>query len=151
MSEIVKCKRCNRVLMSKESIERGYGPTCYRIITLRDLNLGRDPLVPNLAQLGKYDLDLNFLKCEIKFLKKQLKELKNKGLPYTNVNPIERIKQDEHRPEREQFKVEFNVVVKELKMIFRGEKFNYHEFLRPVAPRESIESSPILENVELIN
>ena len=143
MSEKVRCKRCNRILTSRESIERGYGPTCYRIMQLQEQNSEPNP--------QKYNQDFNFLKCEIKFLKRQLKELKQKGITATEINSIERIRQDEHRPERDKFKVEFNVVVKELKMIFRGEKFKYREFLRPVAPRDQIEPSPLLDNVELIN
>jgi len=151
MSEIVKCKRCNRLLTSKESIERGYGSTCYRIITLRESDPGRDPVVQTLAQPGKYDLDLNFLKCEIKFLKKQMKELKQKGITSTEINAIERIKQDEHRPERDQFKVQFNVVVKELKMVFKGDNFDYHSLLQPIEPRIEIEEPPIIEKTLVIN
>lgn len=35
MPEIVRCKRCNRKLSNKLSIEHGYGAKCYRIITLQ--------------------------------------------------------------------------------------------------------------------
>ena len=30
MTEKTKCKRCGRVLKSKESIAKGYGTTCYK-------------------------------------------------------------------------------------------------------------------------
>lgn len=36
MSENIRCKRCNRILTSKESIKRGYGLTCYRIVQLQE-------------------------------------------------------------------------------------------------------------------
>lgn len=94
--------------------------------------------------------EIQFLKCEINFLKRQFRELKVCGSIF-KIDPIERVKQDRHRPEREQFKVQFNVVVQELKMIFRGENFNYHEILRPVNPRTDIENSPILEEIKITN
>ncbi len=36
MVEIVRCKRCNHILHNPESIKRGYGKTCYRIIQLQE-------------------------------------------------------------------------------------------------------------------
>lgn len=36
MVEIVRCKRCNHILHNLESIKRGYGKTCYRIIQLQE-------------------------------------------------------------------------------------------------------------------
>ncbi len=36
MSENIRCKRCNRILTSKESIKRGYGLKCYRIVQLQE-------------------------------------------------------------------------------------------------------------------
>lgn len=59
MSEIIKCKWCNRILTSKESIERGYGGKCFRIIQLQKNDMNRDQ-------------DIQFLKSEVKFLKRQL-------------------------------------------------------------------------------
>lgn len=35
MIQIVRCKRCNHILHNSESIKRGYGKTCYRIIQLQ--------------------------------------------------------------------------------------------------------------------
>jgi len=94
--------------------------------------------------------EIDFLKCEINFLKRQFRELKASG-SILNIDPIERIKQDDHRPERNQFKVEFTVVIQELKVIFKGENFNYHEILKPVNPRTDIENSPILEEIIITN
>lgn len=37
MVEIVRCKRCNHILHNLESIKRGYGKTCYRIIQLQEI------------------------------------------------------------------------------------------------------------------
>lgn len=31
-----RCKRCNRILKSEESIKRGYGKTCYNIVQLNN-------------------------------------------------------------------------------------------------------------------
>ncbi len=140
VKELIKCLRCGRILTSKESIERKYGKTCWNIIQLQknDRNV---------------DQELQFLKYEINFLKRQLKELKQNG-SIVNIETIERIKPDEHRPERNQFKVQFNnVVVKELKFIFQDKNnFDYHNILSPVNSRTQIEDSPIIiENLELIN
>ena len=93
--------------------------------------------------------DIQFLKCEISFLKKQFRELKSRGIGY-HTDPIERIK-NEHRPERDQFKIQFNVIIKELKMIFKGDQFDYHEILRPVDPRCQIDKTPKLEEIEITN
>ncbi len=42
MSENIRCKRCNRILTSKESIKRGYGLKCYRIVQLQEKQLAFD-------------------------------------------------------------------------------------------------------------
>jgi len=53
---------------------------------------------------------------------------------------------------RNQFKIEFNIVVKELKVIFH-EGFNYHEVLKPINVREEPEQPPIIDlyQIELIH
>lgn len=94
--------------------------------------------------------DINFLKCEIAFLKRQFRELKANGT-ISRIDPIERIQQNKHRPEQEPFTLEFNVVINELKMIFKEESFDYHEILRPVEPTLTIKKSPILEKIKITN
>lgn len=102
------CKRCGRTLKSPESIKRGYGLKCFKIIQLQENS--------NDAKLTN---EINFLKCEINMIKRQLKQSKN--IIYNkNLEPIERIKKDLERPERDSNKVNFNVVIKELKVIFNN-------------------------------
>lgn len=95
----------------------------------------------------KQHQEIDFLKCEVSFLKHQFKELKNKGFMVSpKGNAIEKIKQDEHRPERDQFKGQFNVVIKELKLklqVTPGEKFDYHSILGPI--ESGILKSPLAE------
>lgn len=42
-------------------------------------------------------------------------------------------------------------MIQELKMIFKGDQFDYHEILRPIEPRNQIEKSPILEEIAISN
>ncbi len=143
--EIVRCKRCNRVLKSKESIKLGYGKKCYRIITLQEEN---NKIIPGgleklFERVRKLELDNNFMKHQLRHKTYAIGQ---------NVEAIERIKQNHHRPERNEMKVQFNVIVKELKVIFH-EGFNYKEFLKPIDVREAPENPPniIIDSIELIN
>lgn len=43
-----------------------------------------------------------------------------------------------------QYKIEFNVIIKELKVIFT-EDFNYHDVLKPINGREQPEEPPIID------
>ncbi len=45
---------------------------------------------------------------------------------------------------RNQYKIEFNVIIKELKVIFT-EDFNYHDVLKPINGREQPEEPPIID------
>lgn len=126
MCEIVRCKRCNRILTAKESIERGYGLHCYTLMLAE--------------RIKKNELDISFIKTQ----------LKHRTMINTqNIESIERIKQDLHRPERDPFKVEFNIVVKELKIVFQ-DGFNYKDYLKPIEVRETPEEPPVIESLELI-
>ncbi|MFX1399023.1 MAG: DUF6011 domain-containing protein [Promethearchaeota archaeon] len=100
------CKRCGKILTSQESIERGYGPRCFKIVHLQAN-----------SRESKLETEVNFLKCEINMIKRQLKQAQNYS-QYQNINPIERIQKEEDRPERDSNKINFNVVIKELKVIF---------------------------------
>ena len=118
MSEIVKCKRCGRKLTSEESIKRGYGMTCYRIIQLQ-----------NQETKPETNQELAFLKCEIKMLKRMFKQIKTSGVI---IDPIERIKQDNHRPERDANRGDMANVITEMKEIFNNIE-NIYDLLTPVA------------------
>ena len=177
--EKIKCKRCGRVLTNPKSIELGYGDKCYRIMNLHgDLgfwkrfknsikHLGKTKrnnesieyriinsqnaqiTRPNtditedlLDRVRKLELDNNFMKHQ----------LKHKTIVIgQNVESIERIKQDHHRPERNIMKVQFNIIVKELKVIFPEDPndFHYTDILKPIDVREQPESPP--EVFELLN
>jgi hypothetical protein len=127
-----KCKRCGRVLKSPESIERGYGKTCYRIVQFQE---STKPEVKT-----EINQEIAFLKLEIKTLKRMFKQIQIKG----TIEPIERIKRDDHRPERDSNKGNFAGVMKEMKSIFKlQENFHYTNILKPEI-RECIESPPIL-------
>ena len=136
-----RCKRCNRILSHPESIQRGYGSTCYRI-----MQTNKD------QEKNQFQKEIQFLKCEIKFLKRQLQEIKQKGILLNNFESIERIKQEDFTPEKNKFKMNFNFVIKELKIMFDGDSFDYHKILRPIDSREMIEESPLLfKKAEMAN
>jgi hypothetical protein len=142
--ETISCKRCNRVLTSQESIKLGYGKKCYRIIKLQEnMHESNNDLILELVdRVRKLELDNYFMKIQLKH---------RAIVSNINVEAIERIKQDRHRPERNEMKVQFNVIVKELKVIF-NEGFHYTDILKPINAREKPEDpSMIVENLELIH
>lgn len=134
-----KCKRCGRVLTNPESIERKYGSTCWNIVQLQKKN-------ENLTPDRNFEQELEFLKYEIRFLKRQLKEIKQNS-SIINVEPIDRIKHDKERPERANNEINLFLVVKELKIIFEDKEiFDYHQILSPIEPTTKIESPPEILN-----
>ena len=135
----IRCIRCNRILRNKLSIEHGYGDKCYRIIQLNKKEPNESIIDELLNRVRKLELDNNFMKHQ----------LKHKTIVDSNVDPIERIKPDEQRPEREPFKIQFNVVIKELKIVFNKDNFDYHDILSPINPIEEPISPPIM--VEVLN
>ncbi|MHA1291373.1 MAG: DUF6011 domain-containing protein [Promethearchaeota archaeon] len=146
MVKIVRCKRCNRILKSKLSIERGYGKTCYRTVQLQKAEQSEDPnntvIKELLDRVRKLELDRSYI----------LHQLKHKTIVSNpNMKPIERIKCDEHIPERDKNRINMFIVTKELKTIFQGDNFDYHQILNPIGPTIEIEKPPILETIEIIN
>ena len=135
MSDFVKCKRCNRRLTSKLSIERGYGDTCYRIIQLQKTEL---PKVKS-----DFNQELAFIKCEIKTLKRMFRNIQTNGI---SINPIEKIKQDNLRTEKDLNKNNMTNVITELKNIMNSVE-NIHDILKPIEPRSSPE---VLEVSQLV-
>jgi len=141
--DTVRCKRCSRVLRSEESIKRQYGKKCYQIISLQEENKEIIPgsLEELLERVRKLELDNIFMKYQ----------LKHKTITIgQNVEVIERIKQDHHRPERSIMKVQFNVIVKEMKVIFH-EGFNYKEFLKPIRERPEDPPHIVVDPIVLLN
>lgn len=128
MSEI-RCKLCNRILRSEESIKLGYGKTCYRIMKLNQTKQPEDN-----------SDDIMFLKMEVKMLKRQIGEIKRSGIKV--VDKIERLKMTDNPIKNEQ-KIQFNKCVSELKEIFNMEDWDYRKVPKPILPREIIENPPI--------
>ena len=128
MSEY-RCKRCNRILRNKLSIERGYGAKCYKIIQLNNIEKSK----PGINQ------EIAFLKCEIATLKRMFKQIKVGVV----INPIERIKQEEQRPERTENKGNMASVITEMKEIFSRIE-NVYDYLKPIDPIEMPVNPPIM-------
>ncbi len=101
MSELrYVCKTCGKV---------------YKLLTWFNKHVEKYQHELDPIELFDKNNELSFLKCEINMLKRQYRELKAKGF-MSSMDPIERIGEDQHRPEREPFKVEFNVIIQELKI-----------------------------------
>lgn len=157
----MKCKLCGHKLSNPESIKRGYGKTCYRIIQLNKSKVEEESLIEELQNeililkeqinsIGKYirigeltnnntsellnrikrlELDNNFMKHQ---LRNKVFINRNNGSKDSSIDwdIPEEIKEIKDRN-----KIQFNVVVKELKIMFH-EDFDYHEILIPVNPIE---------------
>ncbi len=146
-----KCKKCGRVLKSEKSIERGYGLKCYRVMQLNQQITGPNTQItgPNnelleelLNRVRKLELDNNFMKHQLKH-ETLANSSKDSELNWDNPKEVKEIKN--------QYKIEFNVVVKELKVIFH-KSFDFHEILHPIDVREEPEELPlIVEHLELIH
>ena len=117
MSEI-RCKRCNRILRNKLSIEHGYGDKYYRIIQLNK----KPEVKPEFSQ------ELAFIKCEVATLKRMFRNIQING---ANIDPINRIKPDEQRPERDANKGNMANVITEMKTIFSRIE-NVYDILKPI-------------------
>lgn len=138
----MKCKRCGRALKSSKNIELGYGSKCFKIIQLQEsLNKPSNALIELKNSYNQLSLKLTILERKVaKFQEKAI----------SNIDSIERttqITEIQNTPER----INFTIVIQELKMIFKGENFNYHEILRPINPRTEIEISPVVEKIKVFN
>jgi len=132
------CKRCGRVLKSEKSIERGYGLKCYRIMQLNQQIAGpNNPNMENLLnRVRKLELDNKFMKHQLKHKTFIGTTSKDSELNWDIPKEVMEV--------RNQYKIEFNVIIKELKVIFT-EDFNYHDVLKPINGREQPEESPIMD------
>ncbi len=137
----VRCKRCNRILKNKLSIEREYGETCYRIFKLSEASeqkqLNNSVLEELLNRVRKLELDNNFMKYQLKH--KSFVKSKDSELDWDIPKEIKEVKNV--------YEIKFNVIVKELKVIFTDD-FNYHDILKPIDPIEEIVDPPVL--IEII-
>jgi len=123
----VFCKRCGRKLTSAKSIKLGYGPTCYRKITLQK---------SSQVNSNKIEEELKFLKIELKMVKKTLRELRanpiqSTGVRFSQSSPIVRIRREESRPERDVNKGRMTKVIQELKACFQNCNGDVRSLLKP--------------------
>lgn len=139
----IRCKRCNRVLKNKESIKLGYGAKCYRIIELQE-----QQNTPN-EDYTELKNKCNQLSLKYTILERKLQKLIENGVSDSNLNwNVNRNKPDTHRPERNTQVVRFNMVVKELRVIFT-EDFDYHDVLNPINSIEIPVNPPMA--IEVLN
>lgn len=126
----IRCKRCGRILKSRESIERGMGKTCWRISQLQQAKqseqVDNTTLEELLNRVRKLELDNNFMKHQLNH-KTFTKFSKDSELDWDIKPEIKKIINE--------YKIQFNVVVKELRVIFH-ENFDYHDVLNPINPIE---------------
>lgn len=140
--EIVRCKRCNRVLTNEKSIKLGYGRICYlKIKLIQEENKNIPELENILERVRKLELDNNFMKHQLKH-KTFVSNSKDAMLDWDIPKEVKEV--------RNEYKIVFNVVIKELKVILKPD-FDYHNVLKPINVREKPEDPPIIiENLELI-
>lgn len=136
-----KCKRCGRILRNKESIERGYGSKCYRIIQLNQdqpTNSPNNDIINELLnRVRKLELDRTYILCQLKH-KTFVSTSKDSELNWDLPKEVKEV--------RNQYKIEFNLVIKDLKVIFT-EDFNYHDVLKPINPIEETVAPPVMVEV----
>ena len=105
-----KCKRCGKELRSAESIKKGYGKTCYRIVQLNQTNK------PEPEQAEKIDMEeiKSFISLEIE---KALKNFNFSKLNNDNTEDIVivSIKPAKKMPKFNPLEANKHLVVKELK------------------------------------
>ena len=138
----MKCKRCGRSLTSAESIARGYGKKCFRIVQLNEQKeaqtIDMGVIADLLNRVRKLELDNTFMKHQLKH---------KVAVAGQRAEAIERIKQDANRPEQTVVKIEMTVIIKELKVIFNDE-FDIHAIL---SKPENLNRPDIFETIELAN
>ena len=95
-----------------------------------------------LNRLRRLELDNNFIKHQLKNKTFTTTKHPDEDLDWNSIKP-------EIKEKRDYFKLEFNVIIKELKVIFK-ENFDYHDILKPINVREQPETPPkVLDNLQL--
>lgn len=107
------CLRCGKKLTNLLSRERGFGRTCFSIKQLEDKNKVNEEV------LG----EINFLKCEIKMLKRLYNQIKLNGIKYPKEAALERIKREEtvkiEDPLLREYRNAFEECISELKEVLK--------------------------------
>ena len=136
MCEVIRCKRCNRILTNEESIKLGYGKKCYKIMQLFQEKKNDQDLENLLERVRKLELDNTFMKYQLKH-KVFVSKSKDSELDWDIPQEVKEVKNE--------YKIQFNVIVKELNVIFH-EGFDYHEVLSPInLIEEPIEPPQVIE------
>jgi len=154
--------------LNKESIRNRYGAKCYKIIQLNKQpeQINNEIIEELLNRVRKLELDNNFMKHQLKH--KTIVKHPDEDLDW-DIKP-------EIKQQINECKIEFNVIVKELKVIFNGnkpllekdtrfsdeelgikplevqpnvKKIDYHDVLKPINPIEEPVSPPML--IEVMN
>jgi len=116
------CLRCGKKLTNPISKERGFGSTCFRIKQLEGKNKFNKELLR----------EINFLKCEIKMLKKLYHQIKTNGTKYQQ-DAIERIKREESAkiedPLLSEYRNAFKECISELKEVLKERANNLEQSL----------------------
>ena len=116
------CLRCGKKLTNPISKERGFGSTCFRIKQLEGKNKFNKELLR----------EINFLKCEIKMLKKLYYQIKINGTIYQQ-DAIERIKREEiakiEDPILSKYRNAFKECISELKEVLKERAIKVEESL----------------------
>ena len=90
-----------------------------------------------LDRVRKLELDDNFMKHQLKH--KTFVNGKSKDAE------LDWVLKPEVKEVIAKFEIEFTVVIKELKLILKGDDFDYHTILKPIEPRNEPE---IIENIQ---
>jgi len=116
------CLRCGKKLTNPISKERGFGSTCFRIKQLEGKNTFNKELLR----------EINFLKCEIKMLKKLYHQIKTNGAIYQQ-DAIEKIKREEiakiEDPILSKYRNAFKECISELKEVLKERAIKVEESL----------------------
>ncbi len=130
-----KCEICNKWLKNN----RGYNIHCNRMNNQKQIN--NSILEELLNRVRKLELDNSFMKHQLKH-KVFVGNSKDSMLDWDLTPEIKEIKNET--------KIQFNVIVKELKVIFTGDNFDYHNALSPVNnPIEELVILPM--SIEIVN
>lgn len=116
------CLRCGKKLTNPISKERGFGRTCFKIKQREKENKDN----------GEILREINFLKCEIKMLKKLYHQIKTNGAIYQQ-DAIEKIKREEiakiEDPILSKYRNAFKECISELKEVLKERAIKVEESL----------------------
>jgi len=111
----MNCKRCGHILTNLESIKNGMGKTCARIVELQKIKesgeIDNSLIEKLLNRVRKLELDNAFIKIQLNH-KSFVSKSKDSVLDWDIPQEIKEVK--------DTMKIEFNVIIKELKIVFNS-------------------------------